>query len=153
MRKLLVALLVAMVGSVGMWADAAAFDAKFKEQVKEAKSQLNVVTLDQVKAMMDANENFTILDVRDPDEVSGFGRPDWKAYKNISRGKLEPLLGKSGLSVDDKVVVFCKTGARAALAAQTLKNYGFKNVMVADKGMDTWIEKNLPDVEVAAQCK
>jgi rhodanese-related sulfurtransferase len=153
MRKILVALLVAMLGCVGVFADAAAFGAKFKEQVKEARSQVTVVTLEQVKAMMDADEDFTILDVRDPDEIISFGRPDWKAYKNISRGKLEPLLGNSGLKVDDKVVVFCKTGARAALAAQTLKNYGFKNVMVAEKGMDDWIVLNLPEVEVTAQCK
>ena len=98
-------------------------------------------------------EVFTILYVRDPEEVSSFGRPDLAAYKNISRGKLEPLLAKSGLTVDDTIVVFCKTGARAALAAQTLKAYGFKNVMVADGGMDAWIVKDYPEVEVAAQCK
>jgi len=109
--------------------------------------------MEQVKAMMDADEAFTILDVRDPDEIITFGRPDWKAYKNISRGKLEPLRGKSGLNVDDKIVVFCKTGARAALAAQTLKNYGFKNGMVTQKGMDDWIMLNLPEVKLASQCK
>lgn len=153
MRKLLVALMVAMLGYVGAWADAAAFGEKFKAQVKAAKAEVTMVPLDKVKAMMDAKEIFTILDVRDPDEVSSFGRPDWAAYKNISRGKLEPLLAKSGLTVDDTIVVFCKTGARAALAAQTLKAYGFKNVMVADGGMDAWIVKDYPEVEVAAQCK
>jgi len=153
MRKLLAALLVAMLGYVGAWADTAAFGDKFKAQVKAAKAEVSMVSLDKVKAMMDAGETFTILDVRDPDEVSTFGRPDWVAYKNISRGKLEPLLGKSGLGVNDKVVVFCKTGARAALAGQTLKAYGFKNVMVADSGMDDWIVKDYPEVEVTAQCK
>lgn len=153
MRKLLVALLVAMLGCVGAFADANAMVDKFKAQVKAAKAEVSMVSLDKVKAMMDAGEKFTILDVRDSNEIASFGRPAWEAYKNISRGKLEPLIGKSGLSVDDKIVVFCKTGARAALAAQTLKAYGFKDVMVADGGMDGWIVKDYPEVEVAAQCK
>jgi rhodanese-related sulfurtransferase len=154
MRKLLVAFFVVMLSCVGASAqmNAAMID-KFKAEVKAAKAEVGVIALDKVKAMMDEGETFTIVDVRDSDEITSFGRPKWSAYKNISRGKLEPILGKSGLSVDEKIVVFCKTGARAALAAQTMKAYGFKNVMIADGGMDGWIMRDYPEVEVSAQCK
>ncbi|DAB34163.1 MAG TPA: hypothetical protein CFH82_06700 [Sulfurospirillum sp. UBA12182] len=65
----------------------------------------------------------------------------------MSRGKLEPMLGKSDLVVENSLMVFCKTGARAALAAQTLQEYGFKKVVVVDGGMDKWLENNYPSVD------
>ncbi len=151
MYKILVGFLMAVFTTIFAWADPATFSAKFKEDVKIAKTKLEVVAPEKIKAMIKTDEDFIILDVRDSDELVIFGRPDWKNYKNISRGRLELLLGGSGLKEDDKILVICKTSTRSALAGATLKEYGFKNIMVLNGGMDAWALYNLPEIEGSAQ--
>jgi rhodanese-related sulfurtransferase len=118
--------------------------AKFREIIRSAKASVHMVSLKEVKSMMDKSEDFIILDVRDFNEIKASGYPKWDRYENISRGQLELLVGGSDLKVDDKIVIFCQTGNRAALAALTLESVGFKNILVADGGMSGWKMRNYP---------
>ncbi|DAB31398.1 MAG TPA: hypothetical protein CFH79_09365 [Sulfurospirillum sp. UBA11407] len=147
MKKLLTAVVVLSLSVGSLFADAKVFTEKFKAQVKEAKSKVKMISPQEALKMMEEKQDFIIIDVRDKDEVTSMGYPKWDKYKNMSRGKLEPMLGKSDLVVENSLMVFCKTGARAALAAQTLQEYGFKNVVVVDGGMDKWLENNYPSVD------
>ena len=145
-RKVLLAIVLA-IGVSCAYADAPDFDAIFKAQVAEAKKQVGVISRADVVKMIQEKQKFIIVDVREADEIKIFGKIDWPEQKNLSRGKLEPMLAKSGLKVDDKILVHCKTGARAALAAKTLKEFGFKNIQIIDGGMDKWLEENLPALD------
>ena len=97
--------------------------------------------------MMSEKKNIIIVDVREADEIKTFGKVDWKNQKTMSRGKLEYMLPKAGLKVDDEIYVMCKTGGRSTFAAKTLKEYGFKNVTIVEGGFDKWLEKKLPSVD------
>ena len=57
-------LIVAMSGVV--FADGKTF----KQIIKEAKTEITEVTVEQVRKDMDAGKDFVILDVRDPDEYA-----------------------------------------------------------------------------------
>jgi len=146
LRKLFIAI-VLILGVGFAYADAPDFDAIFKAQVAEAKKQVGVISRADVVKMIQEKQKFLIVDVRESDEIKTFGKIDWPDQKNLSRGKLEPMLAKSGLKVEDKILVHCKTSARAALAAKTLKEFGFKNVQIIDGGMDKWLEENLPALD------
>lgn len=143
LRKFLTTLVI-VSGLSFVYADAPNFDALFKAQVQAAKPSVTVLQNKEVMQMIADQKDFILLDVREKDEIATFGTIEWAKQKNISRGKLEPLLAKSGLTIDDNIIVLCKTGGRAILAGKTLKDYGFKNVSIIDGGMDKWLEDKLP---------
>ncbi len=87
----------------------------------------------EVKAMLDADEDFILLDVRSPGEVE----------QMRIEGSLSVPLGAVRNSLDkiDKtkpVVAFCKISLRGYEAALILKQNGYKNVKVMDGGILMW---------------
>jgi rhodanese-related sulfurtransferase len=123
------------------------FDAITKEKTTQIQQEVKVVSGEAVAKMMSEKKNIVIVDVREADEIKTFGKVDWKNQKTMSRGKLEYMLPKAGLKLDDEIYVMCKTGGRSTFAAKTLKEYGFKNVTIVDGGFDKWLEKKLPSVD------
>lgn len=120
------------------------------ELVAEARSQLDVVSPEQASA--EAAQGALLLDVREPDECQ-HGHLDGSLQ--IPRGVLETFADPSGahhpeaLDVDRRVIVVCRSGARAALAGQTLKVMGYADVAVLDGGLVAWQAAGLPVVEHA----
>jgi rhodanese-related sulfurtransferase len=54
---------------------------------------------------------------------------------------------KEGLDPTGRVIVVCASGARAALAALTLKDMGYEHVAVMDGGLKAWMQAGLPTNE------
>ena len=72
-------------------------------------------------------DQFTIIDVREPNEVQETGMV--LGAHNIPRGLLEFQLRPSNdFPADAPILVYCAVGARAALAGVTLKELGFTDV-------------------------
>ena len=93
------------------------------------------ITPMQVKAMVDAGEDFIWLDVRSPDEYK-------KTHIENPRVKLIPL-GKlrkqmDELPKDKKIVTFCKISLRGYEAQTILDGAGFKDVQFMDGGIEAW---------------
>ena len=67
----------------------------------------------------------------------------------VPRGLLEfKLSATPALSGRDlKVVLYCKTSGRAALAAQTMQNMGYLNVTSIAGGFDAWAAAGKPVVK------
>jgi rhodanese-related sulfurtransferase len=89
-----------------------------------------------------------VLDVRDEGEVKQSGK--LKGALWVSRGMLEfradPELPSHNpaLKKDRKVIVYCASGGRSALAGKTLKDLGYQSVFngggfkeLADAGLET----------------
>jgi len=66
-----------------------------------------------------------IVDVREPTE---FGEVAVPGAVNIPRGFLEFKIAHSCAETDQPILLHCKTGGRAVLAARTLAELGYKNV-------------------------
>ena len=54
---------------------------------------------------------------------------------------------KEALDPAGRVIVVCASGARAALAALTLKDMGYEDVAVLDGGLKAWTAAGLPTNE------
>jgi len=54
---------------------------------------------------------------------------------------------KKALDPTGRVIVVCASGARAALAAVTLKDMGYENIAVLDGGLKGWMGAGLPTNE------
>lgn len=84
-----------------------------------------------------------LIDVREPAEFVSGHLP---GAVNIPRGVLEFQVGSHPSLADplQPVVVYCRSGGRAALAALTLGELGFGNVRSIAGGIMGWAEADLP---------
>ena len=89
-----------------------------------------------------------LIDVREADEFAAGHLP---GAVLMPRGLLEfKLSGSPTLSGRDlKVVLYCKTSGRAALAAQAMQSMGYLNVSSIAGGFDAWAAAGKPVVKPA----
>ena len=118
------------------------------ELVTEAKAQLeNISPRDAMSEV--ASGRAVLLDVREPVE--------WEHYiagaVQVPRGLLEfaadPSSSRHKPELDParRVIVYCRSGARAVLAGVTLKALGYQHVANLDGGITAWKEAGLPVTE------
>jgi rhodanese-related sulfurtransferase len=96
------------------------------------------ITVEQLKARIDAGEKPHLLDVREPAEHAEF---------NIG-GTLLPLSRVQNMDTDaiegwkdEEVICYCRSGNRSGHACMTLETMGFKNVKNLSGGMMAWQDK------------
>lgn len=124
-----------------------------RDVVEEARGQIDNLTPQQAADEV-ASGRAIVIDVREPTE--------WEQHiegaLQIPRGLLEfvadpecgPILPPSlkfELDPSRRLITYCNTGARASLAALTLKNMGFEAVANLDGGLTAWREAGLPTKE------
>lgn len=103
--------------------------------VTEAKARIHEIDLDSAEASI--READVLLDVREADEFHAGHIP---GAVNIPRGLLEFKLSNTPeLSARNlKIVLYCKTSGRAALAACALHDMGYLHVESIEGGFDAW---------------
>lgn len=114
--------------------------------VMEARARIHETPLEEAEqAIRDAD---LLLDVREPEE---FQAGHLAGAINIPRGLLEfKLTASPELSARDlKVVLYCKTSGRAALAADAMQAMGYLNVRSISGGIDAWVETGRPVVKAS----
>lgn len=105
---------------------------------KTRVQEISVASADQ--AIRDAD---VLVDVRETDEFAAGHLP---GAVHISRGMLEfKFSGTPALQPRDiKIVLYCKTSGRAALAAVALHDMGYLNVQSIAGGFDAWVAAGKP---------
>lgn len=108
--------------------------------VQDAKSRIDNLTPDQVELEMAAGA-ITLVDVRDAPELAGGAIA---GAVHASRGMLEFYADpgspyhKSGLEPGGRVILYCASGGRSALAVESLRALGYVNVAHLDGGFKGW---------------
>jgi rhodanese-related sulfurtransferase len=115
--------------------------------VEEAATTVDSLSADQFAA--EADQPLTVVvDVREADERVQTGSIA-KAI-HIPRGLLEFRADPTNaghdprLRPDDRVLLYCDDGARATLAAASLRNLGYNSVALLRGGLGAWDEARLP---------
>ena len=113
------------------------------ELASVVKTEINEISVDTLKSMIDNGEEFLLLDIRQPAEYEAGNIP---GSFSIPRGELEFLILDEYFWEEqfmytplktDKIIVYCKVGGRGALAAKSLQKLGFENVSNLKGG---WME-------------
>jgi rhodanese-related sulfurtransferase len=105
--------------------------------------QVAGVPVEEVKRELDAGARIFLLDVRDPQELTGeLGRI--KGATNIPVTKLAHRLSELEAYRDREIIAVCKSGGRAHTAAQILMQAGFPKVHVMVGGMKAWQQAGFP---------
>jgi len=109
--------------------------------VAAAKTRVQEVALDQAEQAI--READVLVDVREADE---FAAGHLGGAAHISRGMLEfKFSANPALQPRDlKIVLYCKTSGRAALAAAVLHDMGYLNVQSIAGGFDAWAAAGKP---------
>ncbi len=100
------------------------------------------ITVQELKRRQDAQENFFLLDVREPHEypIANLGAP------LIPVGSLESRISEVLVPKDAEIVVHCRSGARSQKAAVILRNHGFTHVENLAGGILEWADKIDPSM-------
>lgn len=109
-------------------------------QSDEIIDERTEISVEQLKARLDRNDDLFILDVREPHEYE---------IANIG-AHLIPLSELSRrikeVNASKEVIVHCKSGGRSARAADFLRRSGFERVKNLVGGIDAWSEKIDPSL-------
>lgn len=115
--------------------------------VAAAKSQILEISVQQAEEAIRSAD--VLIDVREADEYQAGHIP---GAIHASRGLLEFKLSSTPAltSRDLKVVLYCKTSGRAALAALAMHDMGYLQVQSIDGGFDAWTSAGKPVVAPAS---
>ncbi|WP_248807397.1 rhodanese-like domain-containing protein [Pseudomonas sp. MWU13-2100] len=111
--------------------------------VADAKARIEEVSIEDAnQAIQEAD---LLIDVREADE---YAAGHLAGAVHLSRGMLEfKLTNDTALSSRElKIVLYCKTSGRAALAAASLHNMGYRHVKSITGGFDAWVSAKKPIV-------
>ena len=113
------------------------------EYIRQIKSQIDEVDPAEVQDNLD--NGVAIVDVRESEELSQGHLP---GAKHVPRGYLESRIEGAAPDRSQRVVVYCASGQRSALAAKTLRDdLGYENVQSMTGGITLWKDRGY-DVEV-----
>ncbi|RAJ72827.1 rhodanese-related sulfurtransferase [Chitinophaga dinghuensis] len=95
------------------------------------------ITAEDLKARLDAGEQLTLVDVREPHERAEFNI----GGIHVPLGQIQIMQIDELEGLEDKeVIVYCRSGNRSGQAAMLLETQGFTNVLNLAGGMLKWRE-------------
>ncbi len=128
-------------------ASACALQPEVQALVDAARAEVKMVPMARLVEAREG-EGVLVVDIREPNELELDGRVEGAI--NIPRGMLEfniwPFVERQGGGHDKSrpIYIYCKSGSRSALGAQTLQRLGFENVHAVDMRFQDWLEAELP---------
>jgi len=114
---------------------------RFLKIVEETKHRIRECTVSDVKARLDAGEEFYLVDVREESELAAGRIP---GSMHLGKGIIERDIEMVIPDPQAPIVLYCGGGYRSALAANVLERMGYKNVTSMDGGMRGWREAGFP---------
>jgi rhodanese-related sulfurtransferase len=100
------------------------------------------ITPEEVKAKLDQQDRFTLVDVREPWEIATAG---------IAGAKLMPMgevpsRAHQELDPEESIVVLCHHGVRSMNVTVWLRQQGFEKAQSMNGGIDAWSRRVDPTV-------
>jgi phage shock protein E len=94
------------------------------------------------KASSPRSKGFIMIDVRSPEEHASGMIPG--TDMNIEYTQIKTRHQEIGAKPEDHIVVYCQSGHRSNIAAETLATLGYTHVYNVQGSMDAWLEAGYP---------
>ncbi len=122
-----------------------------RQMVEEATALIPAVTPQEAHSRVTTG-NVVLLDVREPTEWETHIAGAVQIPRGILEAKADPTSPRHDPALDPgkQVIVYCRSGARSALAAVTLTELGFTDVVNLAGGITAWKEAGLPTDDMHA---
>ncbi len=105
----------------------------FQEMIAAAKAEIREIDPAQLQALLGTDT--VIIDVREADE---FEQGAVSGARLIPRGLLESNIGMQIPDRSTPIALYCAAGVRSALAARTLQEMGYTDVVSVNGGFGRW---------------
>jgi len=118
----------------------------FKKMLAEANAAIETVSVSDA-IQIDGESGYCFIDIREGNERAA---STIQGSVHVLRGFLEfhadpdSPMHNPAFSAGDRLVLFCASGGRSALAAKTLVDMGFPDVCHVAGGMAAWEEAGGP---------
>ena len=106
------------------------------DYIRQVKEQISEIDPSEVHGLLD--EGVALLDVRETEEWDAGHLP---GATHIPRGYLESRVDGAIPDRDQRVIVYCASGTRSALAAKTLADLGYSDVTSMTGGITLWKDR------------
>ena len=113
----------------------------FLKVVDEARARVCECTASDVKLRLDRGERFYFVDVREDDE---FCQDHAAGAVHIGKGVIERDIETAIPNRQEPIVLYCGGGYRSVLAADSLHQMGYTNVISMDGGIKAWRAAGYP---------
>lgn len=111
--------------------------------VNQAKAEISEITISE---LLQHNQPYVLLDIREDHEWARGHLPE---AMHLGKGIIERDIEQTVQDKKQKIVLYCGGGYRSALAAQTLQQMGYQQVLSLAGGYREWTEQGLT-IEVPA---
>ena len=111
--------------------------------LQKAQESVKVISTKKFYEMVEEDEDFIQLDVRENNE-NGHGEIFSLEKVKLTRGYIEYKVERSLEDKDSKIIVVCCSGKRAVLAAKTLQEMGYTDVSYLKGGVRGWLQDGYP---------
>lgn len=116
----------------------------FLALVKDAKSRIREISIDEYRERTAGGETPVLIDTREDNE---WERGHLPGAIHLSKGIIERDIEKTIPDQDTPIVCHCGGGYRSALVCDNLQRMGYTNVISMDGGYRGWVERGLPVVK------
>jgi rhodanese-related sulfurtransferase len=113
----------------------------FERICEEARKNIKEVSVRDVKNELDRKSDLILIDVREDHEWNEGHLPQ---ALHLGKGVIERDIEERIPNVDSNLILYCGGGYRSALAAESIKRLGYKNIQSMAGGFRSWKEQNLP---------
>ncbi len=113
----------------------------FVKVVDDARARVRECTVSDVKVRLERGEQFHFVDVREDDE---FGQDHAAGAIHIGKGVIERDIETAIPNKQAPIVLYCGGGYRSVLAADSLRQMGYSDVISMDGGIKAWRAAGYP---------
>ena len=106
-------------------------------------NEIKQATVQEAMAVLSANPNAVLIDVRETDEVKELAPTFGKTYA-MSRIQLETFDKDCGLTKTQPIFLLCRSGGRSMRVATALASVGYSNLTNVEGGILAWSAAGLP---------
>ncbi len=112
----------------------------YAELLAQTRAETKEISVEELRALLDSGTPVTLLDVREVEEAAE-GRIPGAIV--LPRGWLESKV-EAVAPLGTRLVVYCQSGARSALAARSLAELGYTQVQSLAGGFGRWSDAGFP---------
>ena len=109
--------------------------------VQKALETIPEYDVHEVKNKIEQSQDFILVDVREDREWVKGNIP---SSIHIGKGVIERDVANLIPNQETEIVLYCQGGYRSALAGESLKEMGYKNVLSMSGGFSDWVNNKFP---------
>jgi len=116
----------------------------YKQIMDDARRLVPEVSVEDVRSQVDKGDGVTVLDVREKEE---YRDGHLAGAISLPRGFLEMRVEETVPDKQAQIIAYCAGGTRSLIAARTLKEMGYTNVVSMTGGFTAWKNAGMPFVQ------